>query len=170
MSPDVVLEEEVQLVSVDELLPYVNNPKEHPEEQIDRIASSIKNYGWDVPLVVTEDYEVIKGHGRLQAAKKLGLEKVPVIQRDDLTEAEVKGARIADNRTSESSWNDELLAQELEELTSKDQELPTGFGQEEIDDYIDIAEELKSDDIDEEEFDEEEMEYENECPNCGYEW
>ena len=98
------------------MVPYSQNPKEHPSEQIDKIASSIKKFGFKVPMLITEDHEIIAGHGRLQACRKLGLEEVPAIVVDDLTEAEIKAFRIADNRTTESEWDDELLSVELEEL------------------------------------------------------
>lgn len=99
-----------------ELIPYTNNTKKHPKEQVEAIASSIKNYGWDQPIVVDSDGEVIKGHGRLQAAKLLDLEQVPVIERDDLTDAEVRAARIADNKTAESGWLEDLLEDEVRYL------------------------------------------------------
>ncbi|AFH22509.1 transferase [environmental Halophage eHP-28] len=111
---------DIELVDPDDLLPYANNPKEHPDEQIETIASSIKNYGWDQPIVVDADYEIIKGHGRQQAAKMLGLDEVPVIRRDDLTDAEAKAARIADNKTAESDWNDDMLSSELDVLDVAD--------------------------------------------------
>jgi len=102
-----------------DLIPYTNNTKKHPKEQVEAIASSIKNYGWDQPIVVDGDNEVIKGHGRLQAAKLLDLESVPVIERDDLTDAEVRAARIADNKTAESGWLEDLLEDEVRYLNEE---------------------------------------------------
>ena len=141
------LYDRVERVSRDELIPYSNNPKEHPEEQVNKIASSIKNYGWDQPIVVDGDGEIIKGHGRLQAAEKLGLDEVPVIWREDLSDAEAKAARIADNKTAESDWLDDELATELELLDEKfdfDLDL-TGFEPDEIDDLFDDVSENDSD-------------------------
>ena len=132
------LHDRVERVSRDELIPYSNNPKEHPEEQVNKIASSIKNYGWDQPIVVDGDGEIIKGHGRLQAAEKLGLDEVPVIWREDLSDAEAKAARIADNKTAESPWDDDLLATELEVL----EDIPEidddslGFDEDEFDEIL----------------------------------
>ena len=127
----------VERVSRDELIPYSNNPKEHPEEQVNKIASSIKNYGWDQPIVVDGDGEIIKGHGRLQAAEKLGLDEVPVIWREDLSDAEAKAARIADNKTAESPWSDDLLGAELEFLESSPIDIDTlGFDDDELDDLL----------------------------------
>jgi len=128
----------IELRPTDSLIPYSNNPKEHPEEQVNKIASSIKNYGWDQPIVVDGDGEIIKGHGRLQAAEKLGLNEVPVIERTDLSDAEAKAARIADNKTAESPWDDDLLATELDVLADlpeiDDESL--GFNDDEIDDIL----------------------------------
>ena len=121
----------VKEIEVEKLIPYVNNPKEHPENQIDKIASSIKNFGFTVPIIVDGANEVIAGHGRLMAAKKLGLTKVPCIVRDDLTEAQVRAFRIADNKVAESSWDYELLAVELETFELEELEL-TGFDKEEL--------------------------------------
>ena len=127
----------VELVDRDTLIPYSNNPKEHPDDQVKKIASSIKNYGWDQPIVVDGDNEIIKGHGRLQAAETLGLDEVPVIRRDDLTDAEAKAARIADNKTAESPWSDDLLGAELDILDDSSIGLDTlGFDDEELDDLL----------------------------------
>ena len=130
----------VKLVDRDELIPYSNNPKEHPDEQVKKIASSIKNYGWDQPIVVDGDGEIIKGHGRLQAAKTLGLDEVPVIWREDLSDAEAKAARIADNKTAESPWSNDLLGAEMDLLADTQIDLDTlGFDDDELDDILDDA-------------------------------
>lgn len=144
---DTSLKTEVDRVDVDKLTPYINNAKEHPDKQVKKIASSIKNYGWDQPIVVDEDFEIIKGHGRLEAAKHLGLEKVPVIVRDDLSDAEKKASRLADNRTAESDWDEEALQSEIEELDEQgfDTEL-TGFDEDELDTFLgDEATDVKED-------------------------
>lgn len=132
---------DVELWSLEDVHPYANNPKEHPDEQIEKIRSSIKNYGFDQPLVVDADGEIIKGHGRRLAAKSLGLENVPVLVRDDLSEGEKKAARIADNRTSESGWDTETLAAEFEALKDHDDlefgvSTATAFDEGEIEDYF----------------------------------
>jgi len=114
------LKDEVEVVDIDTVVPYTNNPKEHPDEQVDKIASSIKNFGWDQPIVVDADNEIIKGHGRYQAAQKLGLDEVPIIRQTELSDAEARAARIADNRTAESAWDDDLLATELDILEDED--------------------------------------------------
>jgi ParB-like chromosome segregation protein Spo0J len=65
--------DKVKIIDIDKIYPYINNPKEHPEEQINKIASSIKNFGFTVPIIIDEDFEIIAGHGRYKAAKKLEL-------------------------------------------------------------------------------------------------
>ena len=132
------LHDRVERVPIDDLIPYSNNPKDHPDEQVKKIASSIKNYGWDQPIVVDGEGEIIKGHGRRKAAETLGLEEVPVIRRDDLTDAEAKAARIADNKTAEAAWDDDLLTSELELLDDFDA-VELGFDDEELDDFLDAA-------------------------------
>lgn len=128
---------DVEVWPVDDLIPYSNNPKEHPDEQVQKIASSIKNYGWDQPIVVDGDGEIIKGHGRLQAADLLGLDEVPVIERTDLSDSEKRASRIADNKTAESDWLEEDLSLELEQLQEDDFDLDlTGFDDDELDDLL----------------------------------
>src|SRR6056297_2892080 len=134
--------DDVEIVDADVLIPYTNNAKEHPEEQVKKIASSIKNYGWDQPIVVDGENEIIKGHGRLQAAQLLGLEEVPVITRTDLSDAEKRASRIADNKTAESAWLEEDLTHELEQLQEEDYDLElTGFEDDELEDLLESAEE-----------------------------
>lgn len=111
-----------------ELRPYAQNAKKHPPEQVEKIAAQIAAAGFDVPIVVDRDLVVIKGHGRREAAIQLGLERVPVIIRDDLSEMEVKAARIADNRVSESGWDYDVLAFEFGTLDRNEFDLRlTGF-------------------------------------------
>lgn len=99
--------------SVDELIPYVNNPRDN-SGAVDAVASSIKNFGFKVPIVVDRGNEIVTGHTRLLAAKKLGMKKVPVIVADDLTQNEVKAFRLADNKVGElAQWDLEALENEL---------------------------------------------------------
>jgi len=107
---------QIQKVKLEEVVPYINNPKQHPEGQIKKIASSIKNFKFRQPILIDEKGEIITGHGRYWAAQQLGLEEVPAIVVDDLTEEEIKAYRIADNKVAESEWDEELLKVELEGL------------------------------------------------------
>jgi hypothetical protein len=117
---DTDLKDDVTIRSLSNIVPYGENPKEHPQEQVDKIASSIQRFGWDQPIVVDNDGTIIKGHGRYQAALKLGLNEVPVIEQTGLTEAQARAARIADNRVAESDWDDDLLAVEMQLLGESD--------------------------------------------------
>jgi ParB family chromosome partitioning protein len=168
--PDVATD--VELRDTDALLPYTNNPKEHPDDQVKKIASSIKNYGWDQPIVVDGEGEIIKGHGRLQAAELLDLDEVPVIERADLSYAEARAARIADNKTAESPWGDELLAIEVDILDDTDTiDMDTlGFDGEEMDDLLGELETPEFDPVGEEEQPDLDETNKAECPECGHEF
>lgn len=109
-------EPKLQFWAVDALIPYDLNAKKHEAEQVAKIAKAIQLHGWDVPIVVDRHGVIIKGHGRRLAALDLGLKKVPVIVRDDLTPDQVKAARLADNRVAISDIDPELLRQALAEI------------------------------------------------------
>jgi ParB-like nuclease domain len=123
---------------IDRPIPYARNSRKIPERAIEKVAASIKEFGWRVPIVVDKDGVVICGHTRLLAAKKLGLEHVPVHVADNLTLAQVKAYRLMDNRShEETNWDLELLGPELQELRGLDFDLTlTGFDQHEIDDFL----------------------------------
>lgn len=87
---------------INDLKPYAHNPKTHPEEQVDKIARSIEEFGFLVPILIDADNSIIAGHGRLMAARKTGLMEIPTICVDHLTEAQIRAYRIADNRLTES--------------------------------------------------------------------
>lgn len=111
---------EIVYKGVGDLIPYEKNPRNN-EQAVDKVANSIREFGFKVPIVVDKYNVVVCGHTRLKAAKKLGLAEVPCVYADDLTEQQIKAYRIADNKVSElASWDDELLAQELEDMTEFD--------------------------------------------------
>lgn len=133
---DVIVADDIDVRPLDALSEYDQNPKSHPSQQIEKIAASIREYGWDVPIVVDADGEIIKGHGRLRAAERLGLDRVPVIERDDLADDEARAARIADNRTSESTWEMDTLGLEIDALDQHANDLDLdalGFDDDELD-------------------------------------
>lgn len=99
-----------------DLIPYSKNAKRHPAEQVKLIANSIKQFGWQQPIVVDENNVVVIGHGRLLAAKRLKLSEVPVTRAEGLSEAEIRALRLADNSVSESEYNLDLLAQEIADI------------------------------------------------------
>ena len=118
----------------DSLIPYINNPRKN-NAAVDKVAASIKEFGFKVPIIIDGDNVIVAGHTKLLAAKKLGLESVPCVIADDLTPAQIKAYRIADNKTAEfAEWDDELLKIELEALEGLDFDLDlTGFDRSEID-------------------------------------
>lgn len=110
----------VVAMAVKDLIPYANNPRNN-EQAVDTVAKSIKEFGFTNPIVVDSNNVVINGHTRLLAAEKLGLEKVPVIRKEDLTPEQVKAFRLVDNKTSElSGWDFEKLDAEIAELQAMD--------------------------------------------------
>ena len=106
----------IQELSVDELIPYENNPRKN-DEAVDKVALSISAFGFKVPIVIDKDKVIVTGHTRLKAAKKLGIKTVPCIMADDLSEEQIKAFRLADNKVAEfSEWDEEKLMKELESL------------------------------------------------------
>ena len=117
------------------LLPYARNARIHDDGQVAKIAGSMAEFGWTVPVLVAGNGEIIAGHGRVLAARKLGLEAVPVIVLDHLTPAQRQAYRIADNRLTElGGWDEALLAGELKELVAENFDLSLiGFEDGELD-------------------------------------
>lgn len=106
----------VQWVPIDDITPYPNNPRNN-DEAVEYVANSIREFGWQQPIVVDTDGTIIAGHTRLKAAKRLGMETVPVVVADSLTPAQVNAYRLADNKVAEAAtWDMEALAVELEGL------------------------------------------------------
>lgn len=100
-----------------DLIPYAFNNRKHTEQQIDRIANSIKEFGFNQPIVIDESNVVLVGHGRLAAALKLGLQEVPVVKIESLSEAKKKAYRILDNKLqNDSEWDFANIEMELEQL------------------------------------------------------
>lgn len=123
------------------LKPYANNPRDNASA-VEPVANSIKEFGFKVPIVATSDGEIINGHTRFKASKLLGLEKVPVIIADDLTDEQVKAFRLADNKVGEiAEWDSEKLTLELMNL---DDEYMAKFGFEfEFDDEAETEEQKR---------------------------
>lgn len=115
---------------INELKPYVNNPRFN-DDAVEYVANSIKEFGFKVPIVIDKNNEIVAGHTRYKASLELGLEEVPCIIADDLSEEQIKAFRLADNKVSDYSiWNNTLLLEELEDL--KDLDIFTGFNESEI--------------------------------------
>lgn len=123
----------VQMLAVEKVTPYRRNPRRN-EGAVEKVAASIKEFGFKVPLVLDKDHVIVAGHTRLLAALRLGLKEVPVLVASDLSPAQVKAYRLADNRVhEEAEWDPELLALELGDLTALGFDLKeTGFDAEEL--------------------------------------
>lgn len=124
---------QIEQRSIDVLIPYARNAKQHSDAQVAQIAASIREFGWGAPILVDGRNNVIAGHGRLLAARKLGLSEVPVVPLTHLTDTQRKALILADNKIGENAtWDDELLALELAELQEAGFDLElTGFSAEE---------------------------------------
>ncbi len=129
-----ILVESIEHRSVASLVPYANNARTHSDEQVTQIARSIEEFGFVNPVLVVSDDVIVAGHGRLMAARQLGMETVPVIVLGHLTETQRRALVIADNQiTANSGWDEDLLKQELAELDALDFDLDLmGFSDEEL--------------------------------------
>lgn len=122
------VKEDIDSWPVENIRPYEGNAKIHTPDQVENIAKSIKKFGFDQPIVVDGAGVIIKGHGRWMAAQHLGMKRVPVIVRDDLTAHEANASRLADNRVAVGDVDTNLLNKELEEIASVDDELLGAMG------------------------------------------
>lgn len=141
---------EMQLVSLEKLIPYVNNARTHSPEQINKLRSSLREFGFINPVIIDRDYGVIAGHGRIMAAKEEGLTEVPCVFADHLTEAQKKAYILADNRMAmDAGWDEELLRIEIESLKEDAFDLSlTGFDEKELSKLFDDGKEAEEDGFD----------------------
>ena len=128
----------IEYINIDKLIPYVNNTRKHSEKQITQIASSIKEFGFNNPVLIDKDHGIIAGHGRVEAGRKLGLDKIPCVRLEHLSEGQKKAYIIADNKIAENAtWDNDLLKVELESLKDLDIDLDIlGFEDFEIDNIL----------------------------------
>lgn len=143
---------DMQLVPIAKLIPYVNNARTHSPEQITKLRSSLREFGFVNPVIIDRDYNVIAGHGRIAAAKEEGIAEVPCVFVDHLTEAQKKAYILADNRMAmDAGWDEELLRVEIESLKGMDFDVSlTGFDEKELSDLFaeDSGSGAKDDDYD----------------------
>lgn len=146
---------EMKMINTKELVPYVNNARTHSPEQINKLRSSLREFGFVNPIIIDKDKTVLAGHGRLMAAKEEGIEEVPCVLVDYLTEAQKKAYILADNRYAEDAgWDEEMLRLEIEALEGMDFNLGlTGFDEDEIADLFDTD---NTSDVEDDDFDLEE--------------
>jgi hypothetical protein len=123
----------IEIWEIGRLVPYAKNAKKHPETQVEKLATSIKTFGWTQPIVVWTDGSIIAGHGRRLAAISLGLTKVPVIVRSDLSRAEADALRLADNRVASTEYDMNLLQEDLRALSADFDLQLAGFDTKELD-------------------------------------
>ena len=156
-------------IDIDLLIPYARNSRTHSDSQITKIASSIKEFGFLNPVIIDKDNGIIAGHGRVMAAKKLGMKQVPVLLVEHLSETQKRAYIIADNRLAlDAGWDEEMLRVEFAELADDGFNLElTGFELGEITNINLDGESLTNDD-DFKEVDIEQMECI--CPKCGFEF
>ena len=129
---------QMELVSIDKLIPYINNARTHSADQINKLRSSLRAFGFINPVIVDRELNVIAGHGRIAAAKEEGIKEVPCVYVDYLTEAQKKAYILADNRMAmDAGWDEELLRVEIEALKGEDFDVSlTGFDEAELADLF----------------------------------
>ena len=142
---------EMKLVATSKLVPYINNARTHNEQQIQKLRSSLREFGFINPVIIDSDYNIIAGHGRVRAAKEEGIKEVPCVLADHLTPAQKKAYIIADNRMAQDAgWDEELLRVEIEALQAEAFDIAlTGFEEQEIADlFAGDAEDAEDDNFD----------------------
>ena len=142
---------EMQLVPVEKLIPYINNARTHSDEQIKKLRSSLREFGFINPVIIDRDFNVIAGHGRILAAKAENITEVPCVFVDYLNDAQKKAYILADNRMAmDAGWDEELLRVEIESLQGADFDVSlTGFDETEIAElFADDNDDVKDDDFD----------------------
>lgn len=133
-------------VEITKIKPYERNPREN-DNAVDAVANSIKEFGWQQPIVVDKQGTIIAGHTRYKAAIKLGIDIVPVVYAENLTEEQVRAYRLADNKSGElATWDESLLSKELNAILNMDM---TNFGFDDLDSFLD-EQEAEDDNFDEE--------------------
>lgn len=156
----------IETIDIERVIPYARNPRKN-SGAVDKVAASLREFGFRQPIVVDKNYTVVAGHTRLLAAKKLGMTEVPVHVADGLTDAQLKAYRIADNRVGEEAeWDRELLQVELHDLESKEFDVAlTGFDGAELSEIMFPPDFSPGSESDQGKLDELEPKWVT-CPNC----
>ena len=144
IAPAQATEQHIEMWTIDRLREYPRNPRKN-DAAVDRMCVSIREFGFKIPCLVRSDGQIVDGHLRLKAARKLGIAEIPVILCDEWTPAQVKAFRLLVNRSVEwAAWDEELLAIELQEIQKMDFDLSlTGFDTHEIDVFLALDDEEK---------------------------
>jgi ParB-like chromosome segregation protein Spo0J len=164
----------IEQIPTEKLIPYARNAKKHDAAQVSKLAGSIREFGFNNPVLIDKDNGIIAGHGRVMAAQKLELKEVPCIRLGHLTDTQRKAYILADNRLAElgGGWDEELLGLELAELRELDFNLDLmGFDDSAIEAALNPLEpEENYPDSSSKEIDVEGMQMECACPKCGFEF
>lgn len=165
----------LESIGIEFLIPYANNARRHSDDQVAQIAASIREFGFNNPVLIDADNGIIAGHGRVLAARKLGLTLVPVIRITHMTDAQRRAYILADNRLAETGggWDEELLRVEIETLREDGEIDPTlaGWSEDEINRILDSTQTVDHvPDSSSQEIDADEFNMECKCPRCGFEF
>ena len=136
-----IVAETIERRSVDSLVPYARNSRTHSEDQVAQLAAAMREFGFTNPVLIDENGGIVAGHGRIMAARAVGLTEVPCITLAGLTEAQRRAYVIADNKLAlNAGWNDEVLREEMRALADADYDLDlTGFDDDELAEAVNIA-------------------------------
>lgn len=160
----------IEWLSVETLIPYAKNARTHSDEQVAQIAGSIKEFGFNNPILVDKSGSIIAGHGRLLAARKLGMDKVPAVQLEHMTEAQRKAYVLADNRIAlNSGWDTSMLTLELQELKDDIDLSLLGFDADEINNLLNLVNFDPATEEDQGKLDQLDPKW-IDCPHCGKEF
>lgn len=164
--------DQLEQIATAELIPYARNARTHSPAQVAGIAGSIREFGFNNPVLIDKDNGIIAGHGRVLAAQQLGLATVPCLRLGHLTKTQRKAYILADNRLAElAGWDTEMLALEIADLRLDDVNLELlGFDEDGLRDLLGVADSDTA--IPPNEFQEmdEDINTDHECPKCGYRW
>jgi ParB-like chromosome segregation protein Spo0J len=164
-------EQTLEYWPLDRFIDYARNPRKN-DHAVDKVASAIREFGFRVPVVAKSDGTVVDGHLRLKAAKKLGLDTVPVLLADDLTETQIKAFRISVNKMAElADWDSELLQLELADLHEADFDMDLlGFDAADLSLAMGFEDQLAAPESSSKEIDPDDYQMGHTCPKCGFEF
>jgi ParB-like chromosome segregation protein Spo0J len=163
--------DKIERKKVDDLIPYARNARTHSDEQVAQLAASIKEWGWTTPVLVDEGGEIIAGHGRVMAARKLNIDEIPTMTATGWTKAQKQAYILADNKLPlNADWDMGLLKVEMQDLDSEKFDLSmTGFDMDEISVLFEIDNFKEIEGV--KEFQEEGFqEFQHQCPKCGFDF
>jgi len=167
-----VVNQTIEVLPIEQLIPYARNSRTHSDEQIAQIAASIREFGFTNPVLVDADGGIIAGHGRVMGARKLGMASVPCIRLGYMTEAQKRAYVIADNKIAlNAGWDEDMLAVEIKDLYDMGFDLElTGFDSSEIDRYLTESEKPTVSETSTKEVNVDDYQLAHRCPRCQFEF